>query len=140
MRHHTILLIALLSLTGCRDEEAAARAAKAAEEARIEREVARRVVKERKALAEREPLLRTIRVVGFVVLTGGAVAGLVWLRRPRASIHAGSNTSNYQTLPPQTNDHYPVNPGRVLDLRPQSQPSPTRTHHRRRHHETPPRH
>lgn len=136
MKCHFILLIALLTLTGCRDEEAAARAAKAAEEARIAREVARRVDLEHQVSVDRKPLLHTIRVVGFVVLAGGAVSGLVWLRQPRGSIHAGSNTSNYQTLPPQANDHYPVNPGRVLEL---PTPSPTRTHHRRRHHETPPR-
>jgi len=130
MTRHAILLMVLLMLPGCRDDEAAD---KAAEEAKIEREVSRRVVTERKELSERKPMLRTVRVVGFIVLTGGAVFGLMWLRHQRVSNPVGSRASNYQTPPPQANEHYPVPRGRVLDLR---TPSP-RNQPRRRHHETP---
>jgi len=134
MRYCIILLLPLLILTGCRDDKAAARAAKAAEESRIEKEVAKRVSTERQALAERKPLLQTIRVVGFIVLTCGAVTGLVWLRKPWGLNPVRPHISTQQALPPQTYDHYPVNPGRVLDLQ---QVSPPTRHRRRRRNRAP---
>ena len=77
----TILLILLLA--GCNDDTPATPSSKAAEAARIEREVARRVSAARLESAVRTSRLRTIRVVGFIVLAGGAVVGLVWLRSRR---------------------------------------------------------
>jgi hypothetical protein len=139
MRYTIILLIALLSLTGCRDEEAEARAAKTAkvaEEARIALEVSRRVVTQRQALADRRVMLQTIRIVGFIALTGGAVSGLIWVRQQRGSSRSGTSISVQHEMPPLANDHYPVPTGRVLDLPSPSSPSPQPW---RRSHETPPR-
>ena len=125
MRIYIILLIALLSLTGCRDDEAAAtaaRAAKAAKETRIEREVSKRVFTQRQALSDHRDLLHTIRVVGFVVLAGGAVSGLTWVRRPRVPSSVENSFSPQQEVPAVAHDHYPVPSGRVLDLQPPSAP------------------
>ena len=138
MRCYIILLMTLLILTGCRDDKARARAAKAAQEARIQREVAKRISTERQALAKSNTRLHTIRVVGFIVLTGGAVTGLVWLQNHRGSNPVRLSASNQQALPPQAHDHYPVKPGRVLDLQPPSTPTRRRRKRkrRRRSHET----
>jgi hypothetical protein len=127
MRYHIILPAFLLLLSGCRDDTAAARAAKAAEEARIDREVAKRVSGKRQASAERKDMLHTIRLTGFIVLTGGAVTGLVWLRRPQGAGSVGQSVSHQQTPPRQTYDHHPVLPRRILDVQ---QPSPPSRHRR----------
>lgn len=141
MRYHIILPAFLLLLSGCRDDKAAARAAKAAEETRIEREVAKRVSGKRQASAERKDMLHTIRLTGFIVLTGGAVTGLVWLRRPQGVGSVGQGVSHHQTLPRETYEHHSVLPGRILDMQ---QPSPPSRYSRGRgrngsNHETAPR-
>ena len=129
MRYHIILPAFLLLLSGCRDDKAAARAAKAAEEARIEREVAKRVSGKRQASAERKDMLHTIRLTGFIVLTGGAVTGLVWLRRPGGAGSVRQSVSHQQRPLRQTYDHHPVLPGRILDIQ---QPAPPSRHRRGR--------
>jgi len=139
MRCYTILLMTLLVLPGCRDDKAkdrAARATKAAQEARIEREVAKRVSTERLASTERKARLHTIRVIGFIVLTGGTVSWLVWLQNHRGSNPVRLSASNQHALPPQAYDHYPVKPGRVLDLQQPSPPTRHRRKRRRRNRET----
>ncbi|MEO8613777.1 MAG: hypothetical protein ABI600_01440 [Luteolibacter sp.] len=133
MTRHAILIVVLIILTGCRDDETAASRKKSAEIERFDQELTGRVETERLELSERKIRLHTFRVVGFIVLTGGAVSGLIWLRQQRVSNPVGNRASNYQTPPTQANDHYPVPPGRVLDLR----TSLPLTQARRTSHETP---
>jgi hypothetical protein len=108
MRYSPLLIAALFLMSSCRDDPPSN---KATEEARIQTEVARRVKVVESDLKIRQHRLRTIRIVGFVVLLGGAVTGLVWVRRPRL-------TFNPSSLPRPKNwtDHHPPGEGRVIDL------------------------
>jgi len=114
----TILLLPMLAmlLTGCKEDPPATSSAKAAEAARIEREVARRVSAARLESSVRTKRLHTIRVVGFILLTGAAVAGLLWLRNRRSPEHPSPQYRIQGTQPPLWNDHYPPGNGRVIDF------------------------
>src|SRR6478609_7535357 len=78
-----ILLATLLLLAGCHDDTPSTKSSKSAETARIEKEVAKRVEAAKLESTVRTSRLHTVRVVGFTVLAGGAVAGLLWVRRPQ---------------------------------------------------------
>jgi len=117
MRFPVILMILLL-LTGCNDDSSATQSSKAAEAARIEKEVARRVEAARYESIVRNSRLRTIRVVGFIILAGGAVAGLIWLRNRRSPEHPSLHSRHPGTQPPLWDDHYPSGNGRVIDFPP----------------------
>ena len=114
-----IVFAAVLMLAGCEDDQAA----KAAESARIEREVARRVAVARKELARRESRWHAIRIMGFVVLTAGAVAGLMWSRQPRFPKQTRNTIAPLKARPPIWTDHQPHRSGRVIDLQ-QATPPP----------------
>jgi hypothetical protein len=117
-----ILLAALLLVAGCDDDKSASKS-KTAEAARIEREVKRRVDAAGIETAAAENRLRTIRVIGFIVLAGGAAAALLKLRHPAFSY---SPERPLGTPLPRTS--------RVIDF-PQTPPGPNPTslnpHHRR---------
>lgn len=108
MRYLSSLIAALLFMNSCRDDPPSS---KATEAARIETEVVRRVKIVENDLQIRQHRLRTIRIVGFVLLLGGAVCGLIWVQRPRLMFNPSS-------LPRTTNwtDHHPPREGRVIDL------------------------
>jgi hypothetical protein len=108
MRNATILIVALLMVGGCRDGQPAD---KSAEEARIETEVARRTKAVETELKIRQHRLHTIRVVGFILLAGGAVAGLLWVRQSRFP-----NLPSTHARPVLWSDHHPPGEGRVIDL------------------------
>ena len=147
-----VFLAAIFLLLTCHDNEQAAKAAKAAEEAHIEREVARRVGVARKEMAERDALLHTVSLAGIIVLTGGAVVRILWgRRRPRfvASVMPADRVvqtnrgGDIQQIRPPWNAYQPPRVGRVIDLRPvvssppiqqpaQQQPGWTRQRRRRR--------
>ena len=98
---YPILLAILLLLAGCHEDPSTS--TKSAEEARIQKEVARRVEAARLEATVRTNRLQTIRMVGFIVLAGGAVGGLLWVRQrhlpaslsqvSRASQHCGTITT-----------------------------------------------
>ena len=143
-----VFLAAIFLLLTCHDDEQAAKAAKAAEEARIEREVARRVEVARKGMAERDALLHTVTLTGFIVMAGGAVAGFLWVRQHRIAapvIPANRAVQDIQAgyiiqqPRPQRVNYQAPRAGRVLDLRPavssppvQQQPGSIRRRRRRR--------
>lgn len=77
-----LLLMALLLVTSCNEDSPSSNSSKTAEAAKIEKEVAIRVNSARLEAAARDNLLHTFRVVGFILLAGGAVAGLMWVQRP----------------------------------------------------------
>lgn len=129
MRFPVILMILLL-LTGCNDDSPT-QSSKAAEAARIEKEVARRVEAARYESIVRNSRLRTIRVVGFIVLAGGAVTGLIWLKNRRFPEHPALHSRHPgMQSPPLWNDHYPSGNGRVIDFPPgPANPRPGQTPH-----------
>lgn len=106
-----ILLAVLLMLAACRDDPPPNNIAEAA---RIEKEVARRVEAARLESSVRLSRLRTIRVVGFILLAGGAVAGLLWVRRTRFP-NTTPQFGTQQARLPLWQDHYPPSEGRVID-------------------------
>jgi len=153
-----IAAVALFMLFTCQDNERSAKA-KAAEEARIEREVARRVEVARKEMAERDALFHTVSWIVLVVLTCGGVAKFIWFRQPRFTspvmpvIPVMPTTRAVQYSPPayviqqprpQRVDYQAPRAGRVLDLRPavssppvQQQPGWIRRRRRRRRNRDP---
>jgi len=153
-----VFLAAIFLLLTCHDNEQAAKAAKAAEEARIEREVARRVEVARKEMAERDALFHTVSWIFFVVFTGGAVARFLWVRRSRvaAPVMPTDRAVRYsppayviQQPGPQRVDYQQPRVGRVIDLGPvassppvqqtlqQEQPGSIRRQRRRRRNRDP---
>jgi len=145
-----VFFAAVFLLLTCHDNEQAAKA-KAAEEARIEREVARRVEKARKEIAERDALFHTVSWIVLVVLTCGGVAKFVWFRRPRftapvmpvmpttRAVQYSPRSYVIQQPRPQRVNYQAPRAGRVLDLRPavssppvQQQPGSIRRRRRRR--------
>lgn len=103
-------LVMILSLPlifiGCRDEKSPS-----SQKDRIEREVERRLVQERKTFEEQGRALRTIRILGFVLLTGGAVGLLYygqWIRNSRSREPSQNYDAEFRN-PTQTNR-------RVIDL------------------------
>ena len=126
MRKTTIFLAAQL-LVACHDDQSGGKSSKSAEEARIEREVTQRVAVVEKDLKVRQHTLHTIRVVGFILLAGGALGGLIWLQ----SHHRSFNSAQGMDLAdrrPEWSDHYGISSSRVLELPPpgQSSTSPPR--------------
>ena len=127
MRPKTLLLLlaALLVLGGCRDEpsdsDQSSKASKAAQAARIEKEVVKRVALVEKDLRVRQTRMHTIRLVGFIMLAGGAVAGLVWLQSRRSFNLMQDPQSSVRR--PEWNDHYPVASARILELPPPAPPA-----------------
>ena len=108
MHVRIMLFAALLLASACHDDQPVG---KSLEAMRIEREVARRVAIAEKDIKARQARLHTIRVVGFVLLAGGAVAGLLWVRQSRFP-----NIPPIVSRPAQWIDHHPPGEGRVLDL------------------------
>jgi hypothetical protein len=133
MRGAVTLPLIALQLTGCRDDGGSAGFAplfRTPRDERIEEEVARRVgaVESRLKAERRGRTLETVRVCGFVLLSAGAAAGLVWLRQPRLS-DPGEGITTRTRAPLRWDDHRPSRAGRVLDLdstRSRSQRSPRR--------------
>ncbi|MEO5714654.1 MAG: hypothetical protein ABIT37_14300 [Luteolibacter sp.] len=126
MNRHAIVLVLLLILTGCRGNKSSIKIPASVEAARIEREVVKRVDAERLATSERKDRLHTIRVVGLIVLTGGAVTGLLWLQRQRAPI-SSLNRERQLQLPLGT-DHQATPPTRVFDIANPGRTQPTTRH------------
>jgi hypothetical protein len=106
-----ILLAALLMVSACHDEQDPD---KSAEEARIEKEVTRRVGIVETELKTRQTTLRTLRTIGFILLAGGAVAGLVRVRQSRFPNTLVRPATRHPVLP-EWSDHYQPGPGRVID-------------------------
>ena len=106
-------LATLFALTACPDGSG--------ESARIEREVARRVEAERKAMNETADRLHTLRVVGFVILTVAAVGGLIWLLQPRVPAPmdppvARIPAAGQPDRPAMRIANRPPHAGRVIDM------------------------
>ena len=116
-----LLLLAFpLLMAGCKGNPPAAKSSKAAETARIEKEVAKRVEAARLESSVRTNRLRTIRIVGFCFLAGFAVAGLIWVQQPQFPNPQGRIAPPVVNRPPQWTDHSRPPTGRVLDLTPTS--------------------
>ena len=127
MRPIIAMLIAVM-LAGCHNDQSAGKSAKSAEEQRIEKEVVRRVELAGTAAKARQSTLHTVRLVGFLLLAGGSVAALVWLRQPRSRMpDPGTRTFH----PPQWQDHHPPRTGRVIDFGPAGTPA-SRPHRTRK--------
>ncbi len=111
-----LLSFVCFMLAACQEDQ------KSAEEARIEREVARRIAAERRQSEIRAERLRTLRIVGFLVLSGGALGTIIWCGWPRdapGGPAAGGPSSQILRHPPRG--------GRVIDLR--QPPRPPRSDH-----------
>lgn len=124
-----ILLAALLMVSACRDEQVPD---KSAEEARIQKEVTRRVgIVETELETEfktRQTTLRTLRTIGFILLAGGAVAGLVWVRQSRFPNTPVRPATRHPVLP-EWSDHYQPGSGRVIDPFSGDRPDDSHSHH-----------
>ena len=118
------IAVALFLFFTCQDNERSAREARAAREARMEKDVARRVKQEVARKTEeleqkysiRQAELRTVRAVGFILLAGGALGGLIWLQRNHAYTPPQPGERNVQM--PIWRDHYSLPSTRVIDLPP----------------------
>ena len=142
-----ILLALMLALPGCNEDEdksaSTSKSSKVAETARIEKMVARRVEAAKLESTVRTSRLHTIRIVGFTVLAGGAVAGLLWVRRPQFQGLPTSVAQIQRPRPALWNDHHPPRTGRVIDFplvtpaRQQARQPDPRNRNRNYHHETP---
>jgi hypothetical protein len=138
-------LILLVLMTGCREDSGKGSSSEAA---RIEREVSQRVKQAGIESTERQTRMRTWRTLGFIVLTGGAVAGLLWVRNPNSPALPGRSVLSQAIRRPLWSDQPPPRAGRVIDLNPSAFPPPhparrkrrkPQTRRRKRNHETPPR-
>ena len=125
MRKTPILLVVFL-LAACHDDRSGGgggKSSRAAEEARIEREVTQRVAVVEKDLKVRQNTLHTIRVIGFILLAGGALGGLIRLQRHRP--FSPAQGAEPAVRRPEWRDHYPVPPTRVLELPPPGPAAPS---------------
>jgi len=118
-------LILLVLMAGCGGES---RKGSSSEAARIEREVNHRVEQAGIESTERQSRMRTWRTLGFIVLTGGAVAGLLWVRNPNSPALPGRSVLSQANRRPLWSDQSPPPPpaGRVIDLNPNASRHPTR--------------
>ena len=110
----------------------AAEKARAAERAQIQSEIDHRVELEvaqklavqvaaiEKKTNARLTELRTVRIVGFILLAGGSLGSLIWLQRNRSYIPPEPGERDLQM--PTWLDHFTRPLTRVLDLRPPSLP------------------
>ena len=113
-----ILLALMLALFGCHKDKSFIQQPMPGESVRVEKEVARRVEAAKLESTVRTSRFHTIRVIGFIVLAGGAVAGLCWIRQPQSSVRPTSVAQIQGALPPLWNDHQPPRAGRVIDFPP----------------------
>ena len=143
MQFAIVFFMAIFLLLTCHDNEQAARAAKAAEEARIEREVQRRVEVARQEIAGRDTLLHTVSMAGFILMAGGAVAGFLWVRKHRvaAPVTPANRTVQYspsayviQQPRPQRIGYQQPRVGRVIDLGPVTVSPPVQQTHQPEQH------
>ena len=138
-----ILLALMLALSGCHKDKSSIQPPWPGETARMEKEVARRVEAAKLESTVRTSRFHTIRVIGFIVLAGGAVAGLCWIRQPQSSVRPPSVAQIQGALPALWNDHQPPRAGRVIDFPPvtaarqQARQPNSRNRNRRYHDETP---
>ena len=115
-----MILVLMLSLAGCQDER---ESTKTKEAEMREKAVIRQS-------EERQARMRTLRVLGFVILSSGAVFALVWLGRPVSSVDRSTGS---QMRLPETNwrDIHPKPAqSRIIDI--SSQPSVAKTRQTRR--------
>ena len=103
MIYHVLFLLAVgfVIMGGCH-EESTSDSARSAEEERIEREVKQRVeaAEKESGIQARRDQLRTIRVAGFITLTIGSVAALMWRQRPLSPVNplVGAGTQSAQPV------------------------------------------
>ena len=109
MRANAILFALVLLLPACHDDEG-----NAVEKAKIDREVARQIEIARKDLLTRQSVIRTCCAIGFAILTGGSIAGLIWLHCQRTALNTASRERN--RLLSAWPDTPAGQPQRVLDL------------------------
>jgi len=121
MRNRILLLAALLMLGGCDDDSRTHKSSKSAEEARIEKEVVLRVAVVEQNLHVQQARMHTYRTLGFIVLAGGAIGGLIWLQRHRPFNPAQPRDRRLQM--PEWRDHYGVPDTRILDMPSPASPS-----------------
>ena len=122
---HRWLLLALLALppTGCKEEGKPP--GKPAEEVRIEREVERRVAADRQRAEARDQRLRTLRIVGFMVLSGGALGTLIWCGWPRDTASGRSPSDLFAVGRTGRVIRQSLRGGRVIDTRSSPHPPPS---------------
>jgi len=117
-----ILLVLILLLNSCLEDESGS--AKSAEAKKFEKAVAQRVEKEveviKTDLKVWQTRMHTIRMVGFIVLTGGAVGSLIWLQRNHSYNPGQEPERQLQIARPRWWDHYAPRAGRILELQPQA--------------------
>ena len=119
-----ILVVLMAGCGGGSRKGSSSKSAKAAEAARIEREVSHRVKQAGIESTERQTRMRTWRTLGFIVLTGGAVAGLLWVRNPSSPALPGRSVLSQAIRRPLWSDQPPPRAGRVIDLNPGAFPPP----------------
>ena len=118
-----VLILALvLALVGCKDESGQEADQKAAEEVQKKEQLIQELQQKEQLIQslsdERKARLRTLRLLGFIVLSGGSVAVLVWANRPSAFVNRPSgNEGHTPMIQPQWQDvrHLP-NRGRIIEI------------------------
>jgi len=121
MCKRTLMLAALLLLCGCPKDESDSKPSRA-EQARIEKEVATRVAVAKEEMKVEKSRLKTIRLVGFILLAGGALCGLVWLQRNHSYFPPQPQERHLQM--PSWRDYWAIPSTRVLDLPQPAQRAP----------------
>ena len=106
-----ILAALLLIVASCRKDDA-----KPVVSSKVEREVERRMAVVKSDQILRQSQLRTYRIIGFIVLTGGSVAGIVWIQSQRAPVSFAARPRPLQR--PSESDHHATHSTRVLDITP----------------------
>jgi len=111
-------LLAVMLVTACQEDPPDK--SKSAEELRIEREVEKRMAAERRQSEIRAERLRTLRIVGFLALSGGALGTLIWCGWPRDAPDAPAGSGRRSFI-----IRHPLRGGRVIDTRPPPYPPPS---------------